>query len=48
MKEIRRAINLKHEQELWQVTEALEPNGSKTKLLSVREQYRLQPAAENL
>ena len=48
VKEIRRAINLKHEQELWQVTEALEPNGSKTKLLSVREQYRLQPAADYL
>ena len=48
VKEIRRAINLKHQQELWQVTEALEPNGSKIKLLSVREQYRLQPAADNL
>ncbi|MEG4284045.1 TerB family tellurite resistance protein [Microcoleus sp. A006_D1] len=47
VKEIRRAINLKHQQELW-LTEALEPNGSKTKLLSVREQYRLQPAADNL
>ncbi|MCU0543458.1 MAG: TerB family tellurite resistance protein [Oscillatoriaceae cyanobacterium Prado104] len=48
VKEIRRAINLKHEQELWQVMEALEPNDSKTKLLSVREQYRLQPAADYL
>ncbi|MEG4275338.1 MULTISPECIES: TerB family tellurite resistance protein [unclassified Microcoleus] len=47
VKEIRRAINIKHEQELW-LTEALEPKGSKTKLLSVREQYRLQPAADNL
>lgn len=47
VKEIRRAINLKHEKELW-LTEALEPNGSKTKLLSVREQYRLQPAADYL
>ncbi len=47
VKEIRRAINLKHQQELW-LTEALEPNGSKTKLLSVREQYRLQTAADYL
>ncbi|MGB7711259.1 MAG: TerB family tellurite resistance protein [Microcoleus sp.] len=47
VKEIRRAINLKHQQELW-LTEALEPNGSKTKLLSIREQYRLQPAADCL
>ena len=47
VKEIRRAINLKHQQELW-LTEALEPNGSKTNLLSVREQYRLQPAGDYL
>ncbi|HAA27430.1 MAG TPA: hypothetical protein DCE56_06775 [Cyanobacteria bacterium UBA8553] len=49
VKEIRRALNLKHEQELWEVAEVLESNGSKTKLLkSVREQYRLQPAAHIL
>lgn len=49
VKEIRRAINLKHEGELWLVREVLEPNGSKTKLLrSAREQYRLQPATDNL
>ncbi|MBW4426584.1 MAG: hypothetical protein KME50_19555 [Nostoc desertorum CM1-VF14] len=49
VKEIRRVFNLKHEGELWEVIEVLEPNGSKTKLLrDVREQYRLRPDAENL
>lgn len=49
VKEIRRVLNLKHERELLEVAEVLEPNGSKTKLLrSVREQYRLRPAADNL
>lgn len=49
VKEIRRSINLKHEQELWQVAEVSQPNSGKTKLLrSVREQYLLQPAADNL
>jgi len=49
VKEIRRVLNLKHERELWQVAEELKPNGSKTKSLkSVREQYYLQPAADNL
>jgi tellurite resistance protein len=49
VKEIRRVLNLKHERELWQVGEELKPNGSKTKILkSVREQYYLQPAADNL
>jgi Tellurite resistance protein TerB len=49
VKEIRRSINLKHDQELWQVAEVSEPNSGKTKLLrSVREQYRLQPAADNI
>lgn len=41
VKEIRRAINLKHDGELWAVKEALGSN-TKAKLLSVREQYRLQ------
>ncbi len=49
VKEIRRVLNLKHERELLQVGEELKPNGSKTKILkSVREQYYLQPAADNL
>ena len=49
VKEIRRVLNLKHERELLQVAEKLKPNGSKTKILkSVREQYYLQPAADNL
>ncbi|BBD66509.1 hypothetical protein NIES4072_62210 [Nostoc commune NIES-4072] len=49
VKEIRRVFNLKHEGELWEVIEVLEPNGSKTKLLrDVREQYRLRPSADNL
>jgi uncharacterized tellurite resistance protein B-like protein len=49
VKEIRRVLNLKHERELLQVAEELKPNGSKTKILkSVREQYYLQPAADNL
>ncbi|MBD1892947.1 TerB family tellurite resistance protein [Coleofasciculus sp. FACHB-SPT9] len=49
VKEIRRVVNLKHERELWQVAEELKQNGSKTKILkSVREQYYLQPAADNL
>ncbi|MCY7334773.1 MAG: TerB family tellurite resistance protein [Chamaesiphon sp.] len=42
VKEIRRAINLKYDGDLWAVKEALEPNASEAKLLSVREQYRLQ------
>ncbi len=49
VKEIRRVLNLKHERELWQVGEELKPNGSKTQILkSVREEYYLQPAADNL
>ena len=49
VKEIRRVLNLKHERELWQVGEELKPSGLKTKILkSVREQYYLQPAADNL
>lgn len=49
VKEIRRVINLKHDQELLQVTEVLQPNGSKTRLFnSVREQYRLRGATDNL
>lgn len=49
VKEIRRALNLKHERELWEVAEVIESNGSKTKLLrSVHQQYRLQPAIDNL
>lgn len=49
VKEIRRLINLKHQEEIWQVIEVLEPNGLKTKSLSsIREQYRLRPAADNL
>ncbi|MHC5726269.1 MAG: hypothetical protein ACYTXY_19480, partial [Nostoc sp.] len=49
VKEIRRVLNLKHQGELLEVAEVLEPNGSTTKLLkSVREQYRLQPSADNL
>ncbi|MBW4680278.1 MAG: TerB family tellurite resistance protein [Microcoleus vaginatus WJT46-NPBG5] len=49
VKEIRRVLNLKHERELLQVAEELKPNASKTKILkSVREQYYLQPAADNL
>ncbi len=49
VKEIRRVLNLKHERELWQEGEELKPNGSKTKILkSIREQYYLQPAADNL
>jgi tellurite resistance protein len=43
VKELRRAINFKHDGELWVVKEVLEANVSTTKLLSVREQYRLQP-----
>jgi uncharacterized tellurite resistance protein B-like protein len=42
VKEIRRAINLKHDSELWAVKEVLEPNASTPMLVSVREQYRLQ------
>ncbi|MGB7445378.1 MAG: hypothetical protein WA919_30255 [Coleofasciculaceae cyanobacterium] len=49
VKEIRRLLNLKHEGELLEVAEVLDNNGSKTKLLrSVREQYRLSPASDNL
>jgi uncharacterized tellurite resistance protein B-like protein len=49
VKEIRRLINLKHDRELCVVVEVLEPNAVKTKLLkSVREQYLLQPAIDNL
>lgn len=45
VKEIRRVINLKHEDKLEVMTEVSEGNGSKTKVLkSVRELYRLQPA----
>ncbi|XWK86568.1 MAG: TerB family tellurite resistance protein [Phormidium sp.] len=45
VKEIRRVINLKHEDKLEVMTEVSEANGSKTKLLkNVRELYRLQPA----
>lgn len=47
VKEIRRAINLQHEQEL--MTEVIDYKASKTKsLMSIREQYRLQPAADSL
>ncbi|MBD2198510.1 MULTISPECIES: tellurite resistance TerB family protein [Calothrix] len=49
VQEIRRVINLKHKGELLQVTEVLQPTGSKTKLLrGVREQYRLRPAPDDL
>jgi uncharacterized tellurite resistance protein B-like protein len=45
VKEIRRVINLKHEDKLEVMTEVSEGNGSKSKVLkSVRELYRLQPA----
>jgi tellurite resistance protein len=49
VKEIRRVINLKHDQELLLVTDVLKPNGYHSKSLrSVREQYRLPPSADNL
>jgi hypothetical protein len=49
VKEIRRVINLKHDQELLLVTDVLKPNGYHSKSLrSVREQYRLLPSADNL
>jgi uncharacterized tellurite resistance protein B-like protein len=43
VKELRRVINLKHDGELLIVKEVLEANVSTTKLLNVREQYRIQP-----
>ncbi|MBD2519135.1 TerB family tellurite resistance protein [Nostoc sp. FACHB-973] len=49
VKEIRRVLNLKHEGELWEVIEVLQPNGSKTKILrDVRKQYRGLPPADNV
>ncbi|MGB3206331.1 MAG: TerB family tellurite resistance protein [Crinalium sp.] len=49
VQEIRRLINLKYDKELLVVVKALEPRGLNTKLLkSVREQYLLQPAIDNL
>lgn len=49
VKEIRRIINLKHEEDLWQEVELLQPNYVKTKLLKkVRELYLLEPNAEAL
>lgn len=44
VKEIRRVMNLKHEDKLEVMTEVSQANGSKTKVLkNVRELYRLQP-----
>ncbi len=49
VQEIRRAIELKHNEEIWHIMEVLKPNGCLVKsLISVREQYRLQPAGNNL
>lgn len=49
VQEIRRVINLSLEEELSEVVDVIQPNGSKAKLLrSVREQYRLRPASDNI
>lgn len=49
VQEIRRVINLSYEEDLQAVIEVIQPNGSKAKLLrSVREQYRLEPAPDDI
>lgn len=49
VQEIRRVINLSLEEELREVVEVIQPDGSKANLLrSVREQYRLPPAFDDI